>query len=643
MKTRSSAAKRSYEAERDSTASMLAEERLFFKESANEGWSRAKGALTACGLKCPSKINTKSIESLFLSLGGEHSVPGKVFRSMFREDEWNDLLASGSSQEENVAVLRRRRQVRLLESAIKIDAKTLKELRQVLEKLTTSSTCTIVEDGTGGCDEDDSNDEEKPEEKEMQASRKKASSSSSPTTKTKGVQMTRKRVVRQEEEEEDASVSDEETDRRRRVVRKKSVGSWEEVLERMKKSVAVVTLLQKNLSGRAIRVGQLVSPDPRMADWSRGEVLSKDSGRLSVLFSDDDDSAAAPMSAKLGRLVSWWHLCKRSFQIAGLMSYLRQQKGGTLRQRFAETVKDAASYENATRYDRLASMLLEYPLLIYQIEIISLNAWNKWLSGNGLSIPEFWRQKVPPSPTVEEEGDVCSVCGMGDIVAELWFCGSCFVWFHDTCAGYEHNSLVKEVELEPGELHVMDAMCHGCLKKSNTKHCEIVWRMSEVRALGNFLRSPDCAYQLKRVPGDGFCIFGILESFAREELGFAGTSDAFCGVMADHALTSLRTTQDEHGAKSIESVSATALKKLQRTKNGRVKLLKDGLWNDIEVEHLFLGFVQCFKDDVTLYVFKVCDGVLVRSGLSYGTGAKELCVMEWGSLQHYDRLIPRKG
>lgn len=616
-------------------ADLVSKEHDFFRSRLEDGLERARIALSACKRGVPNSVSLESLSDLFASLGGEDSMSGRVFRSMFRQDEWKDLCESDEAlRSGGVRDVRSERQKRVFETMVVADG--LQEVIRMLEQL--------VESHEG----DDESREMHAQHKRSNLnrasnmssrgnpkSRKKAKASSEddevvmePRKKSKGekeeVQEEAAKEEQEEDGEEDACVVEEEP-------------TWDDVLERMKTSVAVVVSLQK-LSGSVLPVGSLVAPDPQLAGVLSGKALTRDPKRLMGMMLAEP---SLPVSAKLGRLTSWWDVCRRCFSVAGVLAYLRTEKksGTTLRQRYGALA--GRTYEQATRYDKLARVLLEYPLLVYQIELISLKGWTRWLArSKTLFIPDMWREKTAPvlaSSNVSNEcwREACVVCGTGEQVAELWHCDACGYWFHDTCSGYRHGSLVKEVEFGPGNWEEVAAYCERCLHKNNMCHMEVVKQAEEIRAVGNFLCMPDCPFTLERVAGDGYCIFSVLETFAREEFNFLESSDVFCGMLAESALVSFDRTRLEMGEDAVEHSALQALKKLQNVgRQDRVLRLKKGLWKEIEVEHLLNGFVSRFPGS-KVYVFRACNGVVMQSGVSYGeVEGKALHVLEWAFAQH---------
>lgn len=598
---------------------LVEKEQDFFWKQVDEGLERARNVLVACERSLPVHVARNSLDSLFSSLGGRNTTAGRVFRSVFREEDWTDLCASDSALHDQKMVQRVRleRQKRFFESGL-VDG-GVEVLTQLLEQLKKKR-----DEG----DDVSLREAQAPPKKAVvgdRVARKKSKTNSS----EEDVTVQKERIAPRQKKKD---VAQEEP------VRIIKESRWEDVLERMKLSVSVVCSLQQ-LSGTKVGVGQLVPPDPRCAEAARGEALVRDPRRLSVMLAAEP---SLPVSAKLGRLSTWWDVCKKAFDVAGVLAFLRssvEEKKGTLRERFVAL--GCGGYEQATRYDKLAHTLLEFPLLVFQTELISVKGWMQWLI-KGVAIPDYWRQRNVPEKE-ENDGDVCAVCGTGEHVAELWMCDGCNRWFHDTCCGYQHGTLVKEVELGPGNVQCATAYCDRCLQKKSMKHEQVTQAAHEMRAVGNFLCMPDCPFTLERVAGDGYCIFNVLETFAREECQFEDSSDHFCSVLAEAAWMSLEQTRREKGEDAIESGALDALNKLRR--NGRVdrpQRLKNGLWKDIEVEHLLLGFAALFPD-VCVYVYRSCNGIVKESGVSYGQGSQtELHVLEWASTQHYDRLRRQK-
>jgi hypothetical protein len=100
----------------------------------------------------------------------------------------------------------------------------------------------------------------------------------------------------------------------------------------------------------------------------------------------------------------------------------------------------------------------------------------------------------------------CAVCGNAGQEA-VFFCDAgdegdeCNFPFHATCAGYSRPLVAAEE---------FWAYCADCRRTNNVTANEILWQQDEAAFLKQFLRSPDCAFKLERVKGDGTCMFGAL-------------------------------------------------------------------------------------------------------------------------------------
>lgn len=112
-----------------------------------------------------------------------------------------------------------------------------------------------------------------------------------------------------------------------------------------------------------------------------------------------------------------------------------------------------------------------------------------------------------------------------------WQCSDCSRDFHESCAGYPEKSLHGEIQLKEGVTLKVSLYCAQCLENLEFQHTYVTRKVAKMVAIARFFNDPACRFQLEPVPGDGYCLFGILEGFARDHLGFTGSSDQFCRAL----------------------------------------------------------------------------------------------------------------
>jgi hypothetical protein len=93
-----------------------------------------------------------------------------------------------------------------------------------------------------------------------------------------------------------------------------------------------------------------------------------------------------PLNTAAGRLEiqMWWRLVKRACQIRGLFQLIRAQKSKVLKiqERYSALVsellegrRDVLSYTQASRYERLGKLLVDFPLFVFQRKWVTLTDW----------------------------------------------------------------------------------------------------------------------------------------------------------------------------------------------------------------------------------------------------------------------------
>ena len=354
------------------------------------------------------------------------------------------------------------------------------------------------------------------------------------------------------------------------------------------------------------------------------------------------------------------------------------------------------SFRQAQKYARLGQFLLKYPMFVFQLQFVTMNDWDRQFEGatlidiveNVLNEEErkFWKgekeveqeameeEEVPMVPSGEEgegeiarehgevpalepmvnnheEGekeDVCIYCERTRERAELWNCSNCSISFHELCAGYADGTVCHDIVLQKSqdvELETL-AYCRACLEKLNLTVDDVQKGIMEAKAIGQFLDSEGCPFTLQKMDQDGFCCFRILNMFVRSQAkgkNVAGTPGELCRKVAKAAIEFAKQLAKELGEAALESESIKGLRKLANAKGDKpVELLKGGLWEVLEVEHILNGFVNLCEGRVVVNVWQVVEDGSMRNTMVYGEageGTRELNMLQWNSIRHYDLLI----
>jgi hypothetical protein len=127
---------------------------------------------------------------------------------------------------------------------------------------------------------------------------------------------------------------------------------------------------------------------------------------------------------------------------------------------------------------------------------------------------------------------------------------------------------------------------------------------------------------------------------------------SFCKILAAGAVVSTERLQKELGKRAVEQSSRKALKRLAAS-DDPVGLLQEGLWDELEAQHVLRAFVEMMRDEgdvvvvVRLFQMSVLDGRdVVRQSDVYGDeegvngNVPTLVALKWNGLPHFDVLSP---
>jgi hypothetical protein len=616
-----------------------------------------------------------SVEALFAVLD---DVVAKMFRGMFDEAEWRELMnsqaAMASQREAHLRTLRLRRQRSLLAAAQKtaveftvhdgaeqstLVSECMQMMQNLIARVGMNPRGTLRRSTAGK-----KTSEEEPAVR--QKKRERAAVPASPKEKPK-----KKQAKEPSEDEEDDDEEEEEEGNMEEEVRQVEVAHEEAedeeeeevdaadvgdaLLRRLSDSAETVTEMWRKYRSSggslSVAIGAVEPPD---RSWAEPTVLELQRDTVARLMEEGDDADITPLE-QWSSLIRFWRLAKRAFVIVAIFRRLEstQSRGNTrLLARYEKLVKglncssNAVRYRQATSYRRIGQCLLEYPRLLYQLHLTTLQEWSGaiGLLEGKLAASRVWKEP-PRDDSSSEEEEVCCVCRLSDRGA-VWSCSECKKEFHELCAGYEEGQLRDNVPLEgrsAGVVLRVRSYCGVCLNALGKKPSEIARTVAEITTVAQFFNAPECPFALELVAGDGYCLVGILERFARARLGLIDSSDKFCNSLAEAALQSFEAAAAEIPEGLLdeaEKKSVAAFKEISRTR-GAAKRVKAGLWQLMEAQHLLRGYAEfLFPGQVVVRSFQATDDGRFGESARYGTSGIELSVLQWNTAPHYDAMVP---
>lgn len=181
----------------------------------------------------------------------------------------------------------------------------------------------------------------------------------------------------------------------------------------------------------------------------------------------------------------------------------------------------------------------------------------------------FWSQPLPPllllrpevAPVASasvppKEKDKCAVCkAVRPGFDQLWQCSDCECLFHELCVGYAEGTICADLAVPNSKVELETLVyCQACLEHNDLTVDDVAKGIAEVKAVAQFLNASKCAFNLEKVDDDGLCCFRILESVARDTLGWkGGDQDAFCKVVAKAAVAFAEATVKEMGKGAVDA------------------------------------------------------------------------------------------
>lgn len=429
-----------------------------------------------------------------------------------------------------------------------------------------------------------------------------------------------------------------------------------------------------------IRIGDIEPPSCSLADPS----LLTLNEELASSCLDEQHEEKTEQLEQWGQLLKVWRLCRRALVIVAVFQRLNQTKnrGRTrIQDRFDDALKrlkcsKVIHYHHALVYEKIGLFLLRYPRFMFQLRLVHLDEWSAVMDQlekaslvDWTTPPEYNNGAIIIGSTDNNNAGPCYVCSHGrERGSSVWQCSDCSRDFHESCAGYPEKSLHGEIQLKEGVTLKVSLYCAQCLENLEFQHTYVTRKVAEMIAIARFFNDPSCCFQLEPVPGDGYCLFGILEGFARQYLGFTGSSDQFCRALAKAALDSFESTMAEIMGQNVvmidvnnnvelsrahdfideaEQASVDAFKSLCRgSVRGAKSRVKGGLWEKIEAQHVLRGYAEfMFPAQVVVRSYQASDkGTFGESG-QYGSppggGGRELFLLHWNTGKHYDLMLRR--
>jgi hypothetical protein len=430
------------------------------------------------------------------------------------------------------------------------------------------------------------------------------------------------------------------------------------------------------------------APDVLLASGESGKKILND-GKELIIWLEMGDAHDLTALEHVGQLLRWWRTVTRSLILWGVLKELQARRDNTPKGKRKSIMamylaitaelgkRNLCRFTQFRKYAKLGELVETFPALLHQTMFSGIKEWtsdsmqlldvlSKQLESDQSG---FWQQPwaheaeaMVEHRTNEEEARKTVakavktkrlrktfVCCDENSEERLWDCSLCKKAFHESCAGYDEGTIVDDFQVPKQLLHVR-RYCEACLEKFDLTHEQVVEGIAELRDIASFLNDPKCPFVLQQVPGDGFCIFHCLEIFARMRLGFKGKRKAFCKILIEAAIREIEQARanglddpevvdDGNGA----GVEIEALQNLLKSKD-IAKKLKEGAWENVEVEYLLLGFVKTFKCVVVVY--HRVDGGVKELNNPYGDERdkeRTLQVLQQVEGRHFDILSFEPG
>lgn len=368
-----------------------------------EGFKRLGKVFEAFDRPLAARVHvTGSMETILKELG---EFPAKVFKLLYTDEQWKDLCAlddlvhaektEDKEKEQPKRTTKRPREEKVVEPkkvAEKAKASTSKpkEKPKVIEKPKEKTSESLEEPVVENEEEPKRKKDGRAEKKKQKQTPQKMGSRNTPPKKDPEVRKQHKQKEEEDDDDYQCAVMDEISTSQR--------------LCKMKESVAAVFEIMPKLSSKFLPNEKVVPPNPADAQEGRAELLLQDMRKLGTLL-NENTSQCECITEKAGKLYSWWRVCHRAFAFESLMTHFRITHKGAVKSEYAKLCAQlrtddikCCGYTSATRYVLLSKFLQQFPLFMYQTELVGVNKWFDWLANGGPTEDpsfdkDFWSQK----------------------------------------------------------------------------------------------------------------------------------------------------------------------------------------------------------------------------------------------------------
>lgn len=364
-----------------------------------------------------------AVTSLDMLMGrlGQTEVVGKVFRSLFNDEEWSELKASAECVScvnfEKLRTLRLKRQQRCLREmhVVAIDltfdgdedqtalanscARSFQSLwaligmdscEKQLNRVTLSDPINFVSlevENTKVSEKEETRQKKSTTTTRKKKKEKKVGNHLKKRERNNDVEEGSKlgKNARKNEEEEEEESNEAILGNMIMYHGEEDVGAKIGVAElEVDKIVAMLKEREREPAGLALLVGRVNVPNPTLATAAEGASLLSDLPRLTRYLHCGKDSGDDQQSEveRWGSLLRWWRLVDRCFAVCSIFSCLRERRKGRgkkIQDRYTSEAKRIGgrvySFAQASRFDRIGKFLLKFPRFIYQTQFVTQADW----------------------------------------------------------------------------------------------------------------------------------------------------------------------------------------------------------------------------------------------------------------------------
>ena len=438
---------------------LFAAERAWLSERFSEGLAKVYSVFEAFGAPIPENFDrvfeNTTLEGLREGLRGGHDFSGskcsRVFRSWFTNEEWEELGRSSKGIQENdvqsLKSLKQARQRKLLSEARRIAIDLTRDesesepatacasaLGKLLNRVGASRQAVVavqkdkrkkkqvvVIENDPPEEMDENEDEEKGEEEEEEEPLQKKKKRQSrlrqpqlPPSPSSAVHEKGSKKARGEKRERPAEESIAKEMKEKMGVAELEVNKW-------------LALFREGGDRTILLPEKIEAPSVNLAEEAGGRALLADMQKWNRYLCVDNGGDERSEYAKIqmwGAIFKWWRLVERCFVIHGLFLCLRgrQKRGTKIQDRYAEEARrrndggKAYSFSQASRFDRIGKMLLEFPKLMFQTQFVTQADWFQVVDGKPLldcvheliaeDKIEWWRTPADVAAEEHEEGNL---------------------------------------------------------------------------------------------------------------------------------------------------------------------------------------------------------------------------------------------